>query len=180
MNRFASTRSEKRARQPGPGRAQCRVGSIEDEGILYGFTTHALIASTIATAPMIVAAQSMTTRHPRGRPSVSLSTGFLTPCEISRVQAPGPALLAPPVLDPFVIAGQQHIGDAPAAKLGRARVVRVLEPAFELGREALDARRLLAPGAARQQPRDRIDDDRRRQLSARENIAADRECIGAQ
>src|SRR6266508_3434344 len=117
MNRFASTRSEKRARQPGPGRAQCSVGSIEDEGILYGFTTHALIASTIATAPMIVAAQSMAIRHPWGRPSVILSTGFLTPWEISRVQAPGPALLAPPVLDPLVITCQQHLRDAPAAEL---------------------------------------------------------------
>src|ERR671937_128895 len=32
MKRFASTRSENRARQPGAGRAQCSVGSIEAEG----------------------------------------------------------------------------------------------------------------------------------------------------
>ena len=59
MNRFASTRSEKRASQPLPGRAQCSVGSIEDDGIRYGFTTYALIASTIAIAPTIVTIQSM-------------------------------------------------------------------------------------------------------------------------
>ena len=62
MKRFASTRSENRASQPEPGRAQCSVGSIDDDGIRYGLTTHALIASTIAIAPMIVTAQS--TRDP--------------------------------------------------------------------------------------------------------------------
>ena len=51
MKRFASTRSEKRASQPCPGRAQCSVGSIDEDGIRYGLTTHALIASTIAIAP---------------------------------------------------------------------------------------------------------------------------------
>src|SRR5919198_759544 len=51
MKRLASTRSEKRARQPGPGRAQWSVGSIDDDGMRYGLTTHCLIARTIATAP---------------------------------------------------------------------------------------------------------------------------------
>ena len=60
MKRFASTRSEKRrAGSPGPGAAQCSVGSIEEDGIRYGLTTQALIASTIATAPTIVTSQSM-------------------------------------------------------------------------------------------------------------------------
>ena len=59
MKRFASTRSEKRASQPLPGRAQCSVGSIDDDGIRYGLTTHALIASTIAIAPTIVTIQSI-------------------------------------------------------------------------------------------------------------------------
>src|SRR6188472_3549291 len=77
MNRFASTQSEKRASQPLPGRAQWRVGSIEDDGIRYGFTTYALIASTIATAPRIVIAQSMAIRHWRGKPCVRTSIGFL-------------------------------------------------------------------------------------------------------
>src|SRR5436190_11182500 len=77
MNRFASTRSEKRARHPLPGFAQCSVGSIDDDGIRYGFTTHALIARTIATAPMIVTAQSIAIRQPRGIPAVRRSIGFL-------------------------------------------------------------------------------------------------------
>ena len=48
----------------GPGRAQCSVGSIELEGIRYGLTTHALIASTITIAPTIVTSQSIVTRQP--------------------------------------------------------------------------------------------------------------------
>src|SRR5262245_37478865 len=76
MKRFASTRSDQWASQPGPGLAQCKVGSIDDEGIRYGLTTQALIASTIAIAPMIVTAQSIAMRQPRGRPAVRRSTGF--------------------------------------------------------------------------------------------------------
>ena len=40
--------------QPGPGFAQCSVGSIEDDGIRYGLTTQALTARTIRIAPAIV------------------------------------------------------------------------------------------------------------------------------
>src|SRR5437764_10896416 len=86
MNRFASTRSEKRASQPLVGSngllafAQCSVGSIEDDGIRYGFTTQALIASTIAIAPAIVTIQSIAIRHGRGSPAVSRSSGFLERC----------------------------------------------------------------------------------------------------
>src|SRR5207247_2503860 len=71
-----STRSESRASQPGPGRAQCSVGSIEDEGIRYGFTTHCLIASTVAIAPAIVTTQSIAIRQGRGRRCVSRSIGL--------------------------------------------------------------------------------------------------------
>ena len=39
MNRFASTRSENRDMQPESGRAQCSVGSIDEDGIRYGLTT---------------------------------------------------------------------------------------------------------------------------------------------
>src|SRR5262245_23013943 len=76
MKRFASTRSDQCASQPCPGLAQCRVGSIDEEGIRYGLITHALIASTIAIAPMIVTAQSIAIRQPRGRPEVRRSIGF--------------------------------------------------------------------------------------------------------
>src|SRR6059036_1751914 len=75
MNRFASTRSERRASQPWPP-AQCRVGSIDDEGIRYGLTTHCLIANTIATAPAIVTIQSIAIRQGRGSRYVSRSIGL--------------------------------------------------------------------------------------------------------
>src|ERR671923_2264060 len=88
MNRFASTRSENRAVQPSPGRAQSSVGSIEAEGIRYGFTTHCLIASTIATAPTIVIAQSTATRHGLGSLSVRRSTGFLIPGRLAEADSP--------------------------------------------------------------------------------------------
>src|SRR5204863_7458372 len=68
MKRFASTRSEKRAVHSDPGRAQCSVGSIEDDGMRYGLTIHALIASTIAIAPAIVTIQSMIVRQGWGTP----------------------------------------------------------------------------------------------------------------
>src|SRR5919204_6894996 len=79
MNRFASTRSERRASQPWLP-AQWRVGSIEDDGIRYGLTTHALIASTIAIAPAMVAIQSIAIRHGRGNPRVSRSIGLWDWC----------------------------------------------------------------------------------------------------
>src|SRR5213076_1773132 len=75
MKRFASTRSDRRASQPSLP-AQWRVGSIDEDGIRYGFTTQALIASTIAIAPAIVTIQSIAIRHGRGRRYVSRSTGF--------------------------------------------------------------------------------------------------------
>src|SRR5215213_17775 len=81
MNRLASTRSDQRASQPlfptSLPRAQCRVGSIDEDGIRYGLTTHALIASTIATAPAMVSTQSRTTRYGRGRRWVARAIGFL-------------------------------------------------------------------------------------------------------
>src|SRR5947209_16449264 len=76
MKRFASTRSEVFASHPIAGIAQCSVGSIDEDGIRYGFTTHALIASTIATAPAIVTTQSIATRHPCGRLGKRRSIGL--------------------------------------------------------------------------------------------------------
>ena len=42
----------------------------------YGFTTQALIARTMATAPAIVTTQSIATRHPCGRFGKRRSTGL--------------------------------------------------------------------------------------------------------
>src|SRR5918994_4657935 len=80
MKRFASTRSENRDSHPGAGRAQCRVASIEDDGIRYGFTTQALIARTIAIAPTIVTIQSTAMRSRRGRRPVTRSGGWGNSC----------------------------------------------------------------------------------------------------
>src|SRR5437763_1621759 len=70
MKRLASTRSERRASQPWPGRAQWRVGSIDEDGIRYGLITHCLIASTIRIAPAMVTIQSIAIRQGRGRRAV--------------------------------------------------------------------------------------------------------------
>ena len=69
MKRLASTRSDVPAWQPGSGAAQCRVGSIEDDGMRYGLTTQALMASTAATAIAIVSTQSMTVGQGAGSDS---------------------------------------------------------------------------------------------------------------
>ena len=62
QTRQASTRSLKPASQPGAGRAQCSVGSIDDDGIRYGLTTHAFRARTMTIAPAMVRTQSSATR----------------------------------------------------------------------------------------------------------------------
>ena len=62
MNRFASTRSLKCASQPGAGFAQWSVGSIDEDGIRYGFATSASKTSTSASATTIVTSQSMSLR----------------------------------------------------------------------------------------------------------------------
>ena len=76
MNRFARTRSDALASHPCAGRAQWSVGSIDEDGIRYGLTIHALIASTIATAPTIVTTQSIPTRQPCDRFGNKRSTGL--------------------------------------------------------------------------------------------------------
>src|SRR5262249_21041012 len=100
MKRFASTRSEKRASQPLPGRAQWSVGSIDEEGIRYGLTTHALIARTIAIAPAIVTIQSIVIRQPRGRLRVAreswFSVGGCPSCGRGRASNAGVSVDQPP------------------------------------------------------------------------------------
>src|SRR5512134_1801077 len=76
MKRFARTRSEELARQPSAGAAQCSVGSIEEVGIRYGFTTQAFTARTIPTATARVTTQSIATRAGCGRPAVRRSMGL--------------------------------------------------------------------------------------------------------
>src|ERR671928_186891 len=106
MKRFASTRSDRLASQPGSGRAQCSVGSIEEDGIRYGLTTQALIASTIAIAPATVTIQSIAIRHGRGSRYVNRSIGFL---ERRRGGGCGPATLGVEPRPPHGIA-QAFVG----------------------------------------------------------------------
>ena len=49
---------------------------MEDDGIRYGLTTQALIASTIAIAPTIVTIQSTAMRIRRGSRPVTRSSGW--------------------------------------------------------------------------------------------------------
>src|SRR5918992_4752177 len=85
MKRFASTRSDVSAWQASPGSAQWSSGSIDDDGIRYGFTTQALSARTIRIAPASVTIQSMPTRRGRGRRCVRRSTGLRTGLPLLRV-----------------------------------------------------------------------------------------------
>ena len=82
-------------------------------------------------------------------------------------------------LDPAVVAGEQHVGDVPAAVLRGTRVVRVLEPAVELRGEALELAGALGE-RARQPARDRVEQHHRRQLAAGEDVRADRDRVGAE
>src|SRR5580765_8058036 len=130
MNRFARTRSLKWGSQPVAGRAQWSVGSIDDDGMRYGLTTHCLSASTMMIAPPIVKTQSSTTRTSRGRFGNMRPSGSFT-------------------------------ARAPAAELRRPRVVRVLERAVELGREALELTRALGERAGKP-PRNCVEQHHRR------------------
>jgi hypothetical protein len=49
---------------------------MDEDGIRYGLTTHALIARTIAIAPTIVSIQSTAIRRRRGSRPVTRSSGW--------------------------------------------------------------------------------------------------------
>src|SRR5579859_2526323 len=112
-------------------------------GASGGRGSKSLICSPAAPRPGHGALQGGTSRFPRV-PLPFARASSRSPC------APETALVAAPLVDLRVVPGEQHLRDVPAAELGRARVVRVLEPALELGREALDARRLFASRCLRQ------------------------------
>src|SRR5436190_1054669 len=112
-------------------------------------------------------------RHWRGKPCVSMSIGFL----IASGRGPRAALLPAPLGDASVVAGKEHLRDAPAAELGRPRVVRVLEAAVELGGERLLEPGLVAAECAWKPARDCVEDDHRRQLAAREDVGANRDAV---
>ena len=82
---------------------------------------------------------------------------------------------ASPARDLRVVAAQQDFRHAPAAELDGARVVREVEEPFG---EGLVDRRGLAPQSARDEPCDRVHQDDRRGLAAREHVVADGDLVG--
>src|SRR5579872_3000558 len=62
-SRLTSTRSLDDPRHHSPGLAQCSVGSIDDDGMRYGFAISASKTRTNAIATTIVTTQSASFRH---------------------------------------------------------------------------------------------------------------------
>src|SRR5271168_4375127 len=81
-------------------------------------------------------------------------------------------LLPPPISDARVIAGQQHVGNAPPLPFARARVMGIFEPARL---ETLLLARFGSPHDAGKQPDAGVEHRERRDLAARKNIVADRD-----
>ena len=81
-------------------------------------------------------------------------------------------LLPPPIFDARVIAGQQHLGNAPPLPFTRARVMGIFEPARL---ETLLLARFGSPHNAGKQPDAGVEHRERRDLAARKNVVADRD-----
>ena len=94
--------------------------------------------------------------------------------------APQPTLLQPPLADALVVAGEEHVGDRPAAPLGGARVVRVLRGAAQRLAEGLLHGGVGVPERSRQLAQHGVADDHRRQLSPGQHVAPDRDLVGAE
>src|SRR5919108_4257039 len=92
-------------------------------------------------------------------------------------ERPLAALLAPPRVDPRVVARQQDVRDTPALKLRGPGVLRKLEPAFERGGEALVRPALLAQ-RAREPASDSFEHDHGGQLAPGQDVGADRNRVG--
>ena len=82
----------------------------------------------------------------------------------------GQRLLATPGSDSGVVAAEEHVRHAPSAKLGRARIVGVLQ---HTGAERFFLERLGAAQHAGEQSRDRVEHHQRRKLPATEHVIAD-------
>src|ERR1700747_2045194 len=93
---------------------------------------------------------------------------------------PRAALLAPPRVDAPVIAREQHLGNAPAAELGGAGVVRVLDRAVERRAERLLERRAGVAEGAGELAQERVADHHRGELAAGEHVASDRDHVRAE
>src|SRR5271165_4994846 len=91
--------------------------------------------------------------------------------------AAGTALLPPPALDLLVVAGQQHVRDAPPAVLRRAGVMGVLGQALEGRAIGLLARRMLVAERPRELAHDRVAEHHRGKLPAAEHVPPDRDDV---
>src|SRR3954447_24208233 len=149
------------------------VGSIDALGMRYGLTRNAWMssASPIATTTIVTSS----TNEPR--PESDFLVGLAMRLILLR---PAAALLEAPLAHVFVMAREQHLRDLPAAPLRRPGVVRVLRAALERGGEGLLGRRLVLAEYARQLAQDRVADDHRGELSARQHVAADRQLLGGE
>src|SRR5207247_1086637 len=90
---------------------------------------------------------------------------------------PLPALFPSPFLDLSMVARQEDLRHAPAAKVGWTRVMGILETAVKLGGEALERSRLLFDRSGKPAS-DRVDENHCRKISVREDIGPDRDRVG--
>ena len=76
-----------------------------------------------------------------------------------------------------MIAGEEHVGNLHAPKLGRARILWVLQ---QTRREGVAQRRLRRPNDAGHQSSYRVDHHHRGKLAAAEHVVADADLVGRQ
>src|SRR5436305_3637648 len=93
-------------------------------------------------------------------------------------RAPRAALLQPPLADPRVMPGQQHVWYLPPAIRRRPRVVRVFGPSLQGGAERFLERRVGVAQGARLLSQDRVAHDHRGKLAAGQDVATDRDDVG--
>src|SRR5215210_1007604 len=93
---------------------------------------------------------------------------------------PPATLLQPPAPDVLMMAREQDLGHRPTAPLRRARVVRVLRRALQCGAEGLLQRGVGVAERPRELAQHGVADHHRRELAAREDVAADRDLVRAE
>src|SRR6476620_1810115 len=90
------------------------------------------------------------------------------------------AACLPPGPDLGGMAAEQHVRDLPSTVFRGARVVRILGVAAERLRERFLRRGLRVAQGSRQLAQHGVGDDHRRQLAARDDVAADRQRVRAE
>src|SRR5829696_7527080 len=92
-------------------------------------------------------------------------------------RVPFPAAVAPPLTHTGVVTGDQHVGNAVSAPLGRARVVRVLGGALERRAERLLDCALTVTERPWELAQNRVADHHRRELATRQHVRPDRDHV---